>query len=448
MSVGVLEPESAVLDGKKEWLSEPPRHAVESELPEWYLDFQKKSWEEFKQTPVPGRTNENWRFANLKQLRFDALNPVRSVTKEGQVELIERAKTNRVETFSAHFVFANNELIHSEINDLPENAICMPLNEALEKHSELVREHFMQEEKSLGGDKFKSLHGAATLSGIFVHVSKGSVIENPILVHHYCGGELTPVYPHSLIVSEDNASVSVMESYESIAKDDPGMSIGVVDLDASAGAKIQYISWQDAHDHGARHIHMNNTRVGRDSTVKSVLLNMGAAWVRNESLNRMIESGADSQIYSACLATDEQEYDQRTLQCHEAEHTTSDLLFKNALYDNARTVFGGLIQVLPGAFHTDSYQTCRNLLGSDTAEANSMPGLEIDADQVRCSHGSTSGRISDEEIFYLRARGIPSEDARLMISFGFLNEVIQKIDGDEIKELLADRVSRKFAEQL
>ncbi|MCK5920232.1 MAG: hypothetical protein KAG66_04785, partial [Methylococcales bacterium] len=124
MSVGVLEPEIAE---KTEWLSEAPLSSVDVTFPDWYLDFQKKSWDEFKQTPVPGRTNENWRFANLKQLRFEALNPVRSVTKEGQVELIERAKADRIETFSAHFVFVNNELIHSEIDDLPENAICMPL---------------------------------------------------------------------------------------------------------------------------------------------------------------------------------------------------------------------------------------------------------------------------------------------------------------------------------
>ncbi len=448
MSVGVLSPKkSEIAPEKMEWLREPPRHSTGNDLPDWYLDFQKESWKKFLQTPVADRRNENWRFANLKQLQFDGFNPVRPITQQGKVQLIERAKADRLESFAAHFVFANNELIHSEIADLPENAICMPINEALKKHSDLVREHFMQEEKTLGGDKFRTLHGAATLSGIFLHATKGCAIDKPVLVHHYCGGGLAPVFPHTLIVAEECSDVSVVESFESISGDDSGMSIGVVDLDASAGSKIQHIGWQDANDHDARHIQLNNTRVGKDSAVKSAFLNMGASWVRNESLNRMIDTGADSQIYSASLATDTQEYDQRTLQCHEAEHTTSNLLFKNALYDDARTVFGGLIQVLPGAYHTDSYQTCRNLLGSDTAEANSMPGLEIDADQVRCSHGSTSGQISDEEIFYLRARGITAEDARLMISFGFLNEVIQKIDGKEIKERLAEKVSVKFQEQ-
>ena len=144
----------------------------------------------------------------------------------------------------------------------------------------------------------------------------------------------------------------------------------------------------------------------------------------------MVETGADCRVVAANLSNGVQECDQRTLQSHEAEHTTSDLFFKNALYDRSRAIFSGLIEVHPGAHHTDSYQTCRNLLGSDEAEANAMPGLEIDADQVKCSHGSTSGAISDEEIFYLRARGIPADDARKIISLGFLNESIAKLDGD------------------
>ena len=429
------------------WLEEAPCHPTGFVLPEWYLEFQKESWDKFLRTPLPTRRDEYWRFANLKQLQFGRLNPVQSVAKEGQVKLLERARADRIESFSADFIFANNELIQSKVNSLPENVICLPMNEALEKHGDLVRQHFMREEKSLGGDKLRFLHAAATLSGIFLYAPKGCVLEKPVLVHHFSGGNLSPVFPHALIVAEDGADISVMESFESIDDSDPGTSIGVVDLDASGGSRIQYVSWQDASDRDARHVQLNNSRVGRDSAVKSVFLNMGSSWVRNESLNRMTETGADSQIYSACLATDQQEYDQRTLQLHESEHTTSNLLFKNALYDQSHTIFGGLIQVLPGAHHTDSYQSCRNLLGSDEAEADSMPGLEIDADQVSCSHGSTSGRISDEEIFYLRARGIPAAEARLMISFGFLNEVIHRIDGKEIQEQLSERVARKFREQ-
>ena len=425
------------------WFAEQPVCKLELELPAWYSELQIQSWKQFLNSPDPTRRNQEWRFADLKKVRFTGLVAAQEVT--GAEALIERAVSRRIKEFAAHFIFANNRLIHSEIVDLPDGVICLPINEALAKHGDLVREHFLKEDKNLGGAKFAALHASATLSGMFVHFPANCVCEKPILVQHFVGGDSNTIFPHTLIVAGDNASVSVMDTFKSIKDGEQTLAVGMVDLDAKNGGKIQYVSLQDTSDAGAKHVQLNNTRVGRDAKVKSAFLNLGAAWVRNESLNRMTDTGADSQILSANLANGIQEYDQRTLQSHEAEHTTSDLLFKNAIYDDARTIFSGLIHVHPGAHHTDSFQTCRNLLGSARAEANAMPGLEIDADQVKCSHGSTSGQISDEEIFYLQARGIPAEDARRMISLGFLNESILRLDGEKLQQHLFDRVQRKFA---
>lgn len=424
------------------WLAAPPVHDIALEFPEWYTEHQARSWDRFLELPDPARKDENWRFSDLRKLRFSELIAARPVDN---VEiLVQRAKKERVEHFAAHYVFANNRLIYSEISDLPGDAVCLPINEALAQHGNLVREHFMREHESLGGEKFAALHGAATLSGLFVQAPRGCVIGKPIVIHHFSGGDFQAVFPHTLIGADDNSSVSVMEFFESVGDSEQNLVIGHVDLIAENGGDIQYVSLQDLSDRGPKHVQINSSRAGRDARIKSAFVNLGASWVRNESINRMQGSGSDCQIYSANLANGSQEYDQRTLQSHEAQHTTSDLLYKNALYDDARTIFAGLIQVQPGSHYTDSYQTCRNLLGSDTAEANAMPGLEIDADQVKCSHGSTSGQISDEEIFYLQARGIPAEEARKMISLGFMNESISRLSGEEIRELLFDRVSAKF----
>lgn len=425
------------------WMAAPPVHDLSFELPSWYSERQKREWERFLSLPDPARTDENWRFADLRKVRFSELVAARPADK---VEaLVRRAKTERPEDFSAHFVFANNRLVYSEVNGLPEGAVCLPFNDALASHGGLVEKHFLREEISLGGDKFAALHGAATLSGIFVHAPRGVVFEKPVVVHHFAGGDFQTVFPHALVVAEANASISVMEFFESAdASGDQSLTVGMADLVADEGGRVQYVAFQDQNDTGAKHVQLNRSRAGRDARIKCAFVNLGAAWVRNESVARMTETGSDVQVLSANLANGAQEYDQRTLQSHEAQHTTSDLLFKNALYDESRTIFSGLIQVHPGAHHTDSYQTCRNLLGSDKAEANSMPGLEIDADQVKCSHGSTSGQISDEEIFYLRARGIPAEQARQMISLGFLNETISRLDGEGIKEHLIERVEKKF----
>ncbi|NNE91196.1 MAG: Fe-S cluster assembly protein SufD [Verrucomicrobiales bacterium] len=424
-----------------EWVSEPLRRDVGAELPDWYQQIQADSWHNFLETPEPVRKDENWRFADLKKIRFERINPVGSLNEQGS--FVERFRSNRVDSAIGHCLFANGHLIESDFSQLPDDVIACEINEALANHSELVKEHFMQDPARLGSQKFAALHGASTLCGVFIHVPKNVVIDGVIEIHHVNSGENTGIFPHTLIVAEANSKVSVFENFETAGKGDSPITVGMVDLDARDGGKIQYASFQN-NGPNARHMQINASRVGRDSAVKNCFVNLGSMWVRNEAVSRMMEPGADSQMFSANLANGTEEYDQRTLQLHEAQHTTSDLLYKNALYDDARTIFSGLIQVGKGAHHTDSYQTCRNMLGSDTAEANAMPGLEIDADQVKCSHGSTSGPISEEEIFYLMARGIPAERARRMISLGFLNEVIQRLEGDDVKEFIFGKVEAKF----
>ena len=161
--------------------------------------------------------------------------------------------------------------------------------------------------------------------------------------------------------------------------------------------------------------------------------------------SRLEGAGSRSDMLSVSLPAREQEYDQRTFQHHVAPGAYSDLLYKNSLYDNAKTIFSGLIFVDEGAHHTDAYQTCRNLLMSDTCEANSMPGLEINADQVKCSHGSTSSQIHDDEIFYLCARGIDPARARQLIARGFSVEVVERLGDESVEDLVLRFIDEKCA---
>ena len=172
---------------------------------------------------------------------------------------------------------------------------------------------------------------------------------------------------------------------------------------------------------------------------------LGAAFSRCESVSDLIGSGSRSDMLSISMPVRNQVVDQRTLQHHAAPHAFSDLLYKNALYDTTRTVFSGLITVDDGAHYTDAYQTCRNLLNSEEAEADSMPGLEINADQVKCSHGSTSGPVSEEELFYLKARGIPDHEARKLIVQGFLEDTLDRLSHAPLRELIEQRVEAKLA---
>ena len=140
------------------WFAAPPVHDIALELPTWYTEHQSKSWERFLELPDPVRKDENWRFADLRKVRFSELVSARPV--DNVETLVQRAKKERVDHFSAHYVFANNRLVYSEVADLPEGAVCLPINEALAQHGDLVKEHFMKEEETLGGEKFSSLHGA------------------------------------------------------------------------------------------------------------------------------------------------------------------------------------------------------------------------------------------------------------------------------------------------
>jgi len=191
-------------------------------------------------------------------------------------------------------------------------------------------------------------------------------------------------------------------------------------------------------------LQMNSTTVDHDASAMSLNLHLGGKYSRFESLSRLIGEGGRSDLLAVAVAKHQQEFDARTLQDHASPHTASDLLYKNALDDRARTIFGGLIRVEPHAHFTDAYQKVRNLLLSDDAEANSMPGLEILADNVRCTHGATSGQIDEDELFYLRTRGIPTKVAQRLLVTGFLDEVIRRLDHPAIAEHLHRLVEEKF----
>jgi Fe-S cluster assembly protein SufD len=344
---------------------------------------------------------------------------------------------------SATFVFVNDRLVSSNTENLPQNVICTSLSQALVSHAEVLEKHFMQRAMELGSQKFAALHLALVQAGTVVIVPKGAVVEHPIEVFHWAVGEQTAIFPHTLIVTEDNAQVTVVDHYRSL-DEVHGLSCAVADLVGGTGSHITYIACQEMGD-VAQAMHLSSAVAGNDAHLKSFQLQLGANFSRSESVSDLIGRGARSDMLSVSLPLGEQIVDQRTLQNHKAPHATSDLLYKNALYDTSRTVFSGLITVDEGAHFTDAYQTCRNLMNSDTAEANSLPGLEINADQVKCSHGSTSSPVSEEELFYLKARGISDKEARRLIVLGFADDVIQRIGNKAIEQMLHERVEEKFA---
>jgi Fe-S cluster assembly protein SufD len=408
-------------------------------LPTWLIKRQQAALARYESTPTPKRGDEQWRFANTKQLKFET-GSLGILPTVDQADIIP--KSSGLEKPAAKFIFLNDTLLSSE-SSLPEAVICLPLAKALEMHSDLVEQHFMKQETRLGSAKYAALHEASVKNGLFIHVPDNIQIEGTIEAHHWISGEAT-VFPHTLIVTGKSAKVRVIDIFRSTDETTSGVAIAFNDLCAGQNSSLDYIVIQELND-VSRIISINETSTARDARAKGFILNTGASWARNESLSRLEGAGSRSDMLSVSIPDHEQEYDQRTFQHHVSPNANSDLLYKNTLYGHSKTVFSGLISVDENAHHTDAYQTCRNLLMTDDCEANSMPGLEINADQVACSHGSTSSQISDEEIFYLQARGIAPDQARQLIARGYSVEAVMRLENEETEALVLKFIDAKFA---
>lgn len=405
-------------------------------LPTWFASRQEQAAAKIESLTLPSRRVEAWRFGSLKKLNLEEF--------KGQDSFSLIAEpTAHLEETAARFVFANDQLI-SQTGLLPEGAICLSLREALEAHPELVEKHFMQQEVKLGSARYAAIHESRVQDGVFLYLPENVKLTAPVEIQRVIGGEKAVVFPHTLIVTQEGAKAEVLETFLSADDASPAWVLAVADLAAGPRSELTYAAVQDLNSQ-SRMIQINETSVDEEATLKSFLLSMGAEWARQESCCRLLGKGAHSDMLAISVPSGTQEFDQRTFQHHVSPGAYSDLLYKNTLHDKSKTVFSGLIFVDEDAHDTDAYQTCRNLLMSDESEANSMPGLEINADQVKCSHGSTSSQISDDEIFYLQARGIDPLRARQMIAKGFSMEVIEKIGNEAIEKVLVQYLDQAFS---
>src|SRR6266481_4838662 len=415
------------------------------EFPDWFRDQQLAAWQQFEALPNPTRKDQAWRFSNVALLDLTRFKISAPLSEDDRKNVVKYSRG--LDHYAARMIFANDQLIERDVvsEDLKKRGVIFqPLERAMVEHADLFRKYFMSTEATLGSAKFAALHKALVSSGTFLFVPRGLEIEEPIEIFHWLRHDNMSVFPHLLLVADELAKVTVIEHFRSCSRTAPGFACGVNDLIAGPGAKVTYVCAQEWANNVIA-LQMNSTIVDHDASAMSLNLHVGAKYSRFESLSRLIGEGGRSDLLAVAVARQQQEFDARTLQDHISPRTASDLLYKNALDDHARTIFGGLIRVEPHAHFTDAYQKVRNLLLSDDAEANSMPGLEILADNFRCTHSTTSGQIDEDELFYLRTRGIPVKVAQHLLVTGFLDEVIQRLNHPTIAEHLQRLIEEKFA---
>lgn len=408
------------------------------------VQFKNQGWQRFNELPMPIRTNEKWRFSNVMDL---SLEPFHCAEDPGR-ELCEQAGdyATHLSKYAGKLVFLDNHLIaHSLVSEklTQQGVIFEPLDVAWFKHEAILKRYFQKLSTDLGGDKFEALNRAYASSGTFIYIPKGVVVKDPFVVYHLIGTENAAVFPYTLIVSEESSEVTLMDYYGSLNKDLAGLSSGIADVYALANAKVRRYPIQNFNTKTLS-FQIDHNVAKRDATVSPVAVNAGSDYARFENQIYIEGEGGHIELQSLTVAAGKQQFDQRTLQVHSAPNSQSELLYKNALLDASKTIFSGMIRVEPIAQKTDAYQTNRNLLISPDAEAMSLPGLEIQANDVKCSHGSSTGQIDAEQLFYLLSRGLEKTQAEELLVYGFFEEILDTVENEEIKDCMRNLLQNKF----
>jgi Fe-S cluster assembly protein SufD len=266
-------------------------------------------------------------------------------------------------------------------------------------------------------------------------------VELPLYAATWAGkGENS--FTHTLIVVEAGARVTMIDEFTSDDSGDQAVHNGVVELIVRDNAQLDYVNVQDW-DRKAYNFSTERAIVGRDATLHWVVSGMGSRLTKSFVDSSLVGPGSTALMSGVFFGDGRQHLDYDTQQNHVAAHTTSDLLYKGALKDRARSVWQGMIKVFPGAQGTDGYQANRNLILEKTARADSIPGLEIEADDVRCTHGATVSQLDPEEVFYIQSRGLPLDETQRLIVQGFFSPVIERIPLEGVRERLTDEIIKK-----
>jgi len=411
---------------------------------DWFVKLRQQGWKKFNSLPLPKRDDEKWRFSDTRSLNLDHYHLPAIPSDESVSPLIAQSQfISKVSGLIIH-IDGHCVLRPSISPELAAQGVKFEsLEDGIKHHPSIIKEFLLKHEAILGGSKFLALHQAYLKSGYLLHVPKGVEVNDPFVSVNWTLTEGAAVFPHALIIAEDRAKLSIHEYNLSAKPNQRALAISAADLYAGKGANISRFSVQ-GWSNETQSFEIANTCGDKDSQISSVNAALGSRRARLENTVRIDGSGADVRLYGISVANGEQEFDQRTLQIHQAGQAKSDLLFKNVLLNKSRTIFSGLIKVAPDAQQTDAYQTNRNLLLSPEAEADSMPGLEIEANDVKCSHGATTGQVNPEELFYLLARGIPLPVAQELLAEGFLEEVLSKVDNEESAAIVREMFRQKF----
>lgn len=416
--------------------------------PKWLAESRLAAWELYTDMPMPSLKAEEWRRTDYTKIKWEIASPL--AYKSDSVAGFDAIPTQHREPLIGDrqgglIAAVDGNIVHSELSDelKAQGVIFTDLDTAIREHEALVRPQLMTKAVKPGDGKFAALQAALWTQGTFLYVPKGVKVKLPLhSVFYNTTAGMT--LGHILVVLEDEAEAIYLHEYLSVPSVTADASyVGATEILLGNYADLKYVSLQDwgRNVYDFRH---ERGRVGEHGKLDWVMGTMGSKLTKDFTeieLDGEFSWGRMSALY---FADNEQLFDHDTQQNHNAPHTTSDLLFKGALKDQAKTVWQGMIKVLPNAQKTDGYQANRNLVLSNQARADSIPGLEIEANDVRCTHAATVGKLEAEPIFYLMSRGMTRADAERLIVVGYFDPIMDRIPFEEVKRRLQEHIQVKL----
>lgn len=395
-------------------------------FPDFFQTNRREAWELADQFEMPDRKDESWRWMDYRKLDFESLETLTKKVFSLQFQLVELTDDEKPANW----------------NDLPKGVIVSSIKSAAKKHPELMN-HYLERSKIASEGKFAALASAMARKGLFIYVPENTRVDDLIKVgmNFELGNNI--VWTHSIICLAANAEASIELDWVNNRSSGDGLHNGILEVFLGENARLHL----DERQHFGKkswNISHSTASLDKDANLVWNTAVFGARSSKNFIKADLYGKGSNAIVQGLMYPELEQVVNIDTRQNHWETSTTSDLLFRSVAANHGSSIWHGMIYVDPIAQQTDAYQTNNNLILDDSANVKSIPGLEIHADDVKCSHGATVGRIDDEELYYLKARGIPEKEAQKLIVQGFFNQVLQSFKLESTRESLLEMILEKM----
>ena len=406
--------------------------------PRWLQDLRRDAFEHFEKMAWPERRHEEWIRSDLRLFNLDKF----SVPAARNDLPAHEGFLGAGIKLGGQVLTTDSVVKHSHVDEslAAKGVICCSLEEAAASHPDLVRKDLFTA-VDFNYDRFAALHAAFMAGGQFVYIPRGVVVSDPLhLATMLSDGGVDMA--HTLIVVEEGAEATVLHEANSVARNAGGLSLGSIEIIQRPGSNLRYVNLQEQGYKTFQFSHQHAV-VDRDANIQWTLGAMGNGFAKVNQTVSLVGPGADSQVNGVLFTEGRQHIAYHTLQHHVAPNCHSDFLYKSAQQDRSRTVWRGMIKVDKAAQKTDGYQRNDNLVLSEHSRADSIPGLEIEADDVRCTHGSTTARVDEEQIFYSQCRGFTRNEAVRLIVTGFFQQIFDRITIEPVRESLGHTIARQ-----